>query len=87
MDPRDVKIIKAAAVLGAAAANAVRMTVRAAALKPAPAPVEPLPEEKVDVDKYIKDLSDAVKIKTISNFDKSLIDYAPFEEFRAFLDE
>ncbi len=44
-------------------------------------------EEKVDVERFIKNLSDAIKIPTIANRDESLVDWAPFDEFHAFLEK
>ncbi len=44
-------------------------------------------EEKVDVDRFIKNLSDAIKIPTIANRDESLVDWAPFDEFHALLEK
>lgn len=44
-------------------------------------------EEKVDVERFMKNLSDAIKIPTIANRDESLVDWAPFDEFHAFLEK
>ena len=44
-------------------------------------------EEKVDVERFIKNLSDAIKIPTIANRDESLVDWAPFDEFHAMLEK
>ena len=44
-------------------------------------------EEKVDVERFIRNLSDAIKIPTIANRDESLVDWAPFDEFHALLDK
>ena len=44
-------------------------------------------EEKVDVERFIKNLSDAIKIPTIANRDESLVDWAPFDEFHALLEK
>ncbi len=44
-------------------------------------------EEKVDVERFIKNLSDAIKIPTIANRDESLVDWTPFDEFHAFLEK
>ena len=44
-------------------------------------------EEKVDVERFIKNLSDAIKIPTIANRDESLVDWVPFDEFHAFLEK
>ncbi|MCR4593570.1 MAG: M20/M25/M40 family metallo-hydrolase [Clostridiales bacterium] len=46
-----------------------------------------LEEEKVNLDKYRRDLSDAIKIKTISNYDADLVDWNEFNKFHAFLKE
>ena len=46
-----------------------------------------LPPEKVDVDRFVEHLSAAIKIKTICNRDESIVDWAPFDEFHAFLKE
>ena len=46
-----------------------------------------LEEEKVNLDKYRRDLSDAIKIKTISNYDADLVDWNEFDKFHAFLKE
>ena len=43
-------------------------------------------EEKVDVDRFIKNLSEAIKIPTIANRDESLVDWTPFDEFHAMLE-
>ena len=46
-----------------------------------------LGEEKVNLEKYRRDLSDAIKIKTISNYDADLVDWNEFDKFHAFLKE
>lgn len=46
-----------------------------------------LPEEKIDVDRYCQNLSDAIKIKTISNYDREKVDWNEFEKFHKFLEE
>ncbi len=46
-----------------------------------------LPEEKIDVDRYCKNLSDAIKIKTISNYDREKVDWNEFKRFHEFLEE
>ncbi len=45
------------------------------------------PPEKVDLDRYIKNLSAAIQIPTIANRDESLVDWSKFDEFHAFLRE
>lgn len=44
-------------------------------------------EEKVDVERFINHLSDAIKLPTIANRDESLVDWTPFDEFHAFLEK
>ena len=46
-----------------------------------------LPPEMVNMEKYCQDLSDAIKIKTISNYDRELVDWNEFDKFHAFLEE
>lgn len=46
-----------------------------------------LEPENVNLDKYCRDLSDAIKIKTISNYDANLVDWNEFDKFHAFLEE
>lgn len=42
---------------------------------------------KIDLDRAVKNLSEAVKLKTISYFDKAKIDWGEFERFIKFLEE
>lgn len=46
-----------------------------------------LPDEAVDVEHYTNALSDAIKIKTISNYDAEKVDWSEFDRFHAFLEE
>lgn len=46
-----------------------------------------LEPEMVNLEKYCQDLSDAIKIKTISNYDRDLVDWNEFDKFHAFLEE
>ena len=48
---------------------------------------EKLAPEMIDMEKYCRDLSDAIKIKTISNYDRELVDWSEFDRFHAFLEE
>lgn len=74
-------------ILGILGVFLVVTLVRAAFWKPEAINGEPLPEEVVDVEKYRKDLSDAIKIKTISNVDIDKVDWNEFKKFHAFLKE
>ena len=44
-------------------------------------------KEEVDIARYCKNLSDAIKIKTVSNYDRKAVDWKEFEKFHAFLEE
>ncbi len=47
----------------------------------------PLPEEKVNRERAEKNLSEAIKIKTVSYPEEELVDWAEFKRFHDFLDE
>ena len=79
-----------AAGLGAAALTGVGVSMFRAATTYKAKPIENAnigEEEKVDVERFIKNLSDAIKIPTIANRDESLVDWAPFDEFHAMLEK
>ena len=81
------KVIKG---LGIAAAAGVGVSMVRAATTYKAKPVESgeqLAPEKVDVDRYIKNLSKAIQIPTICNVDESVVDWSKFDEFHAFLKE
>ncbi len=61
--------------------------VRAAFYKEKKTGYEPLEKENTDTERFLRNLSDAIKFKTISNYDSSLVDWAEFEKFHAFLRE
>ncbi len=79
------KVIKG---LGVAAAAGVGISMVRAATTYKAKPVEAgeqLTPEKVDVDRFIKNLSKAIQIPTICNVDESVVDWSKFDEFHAFL--
>ena len=81
------KIIKTG--LGVAALAGVGVSMVRAATTYKAKPIENAnigEEEKVDVERFIKNLSDAIKIPTIANRDESLVDWAPFDELHAMLE-
>ena len=80
---KKAKIITAA-VAGAAAAS---LPVRAALHREAKVDVPPMPDEHVDLARFRKNLSDAIKIKTIAGKDPESTDYEVFFEFHRFLRE
>ncbi len=85
---KKAKIIKTG--LGVAALAGVGVSMVRAATTYKAKPIENAnigEEEKVDVERFIKNLSDAIKIPTIANRDESLVDWAPFDEFHAFLEK
>lgn len=73
--------------LGVAAAALGATIVKAANFNPEKKQAEAFPDENVNTDRYIKNLSDAIKIKTISDRDSSKVDWTKFEEFHTFLEE
>lgn len=46
-----------------------------------------LEDEAVNTERYAKNLSDAIKIKTVSNYDRDLVDWNEFDKFHKFLEE
>ncbi len=80
------KVIKYAAA-GAGLALTAANIVKAAKFVPEKKDYPQLPEEKVDVERAAKHLSTAISIPTISNPDKSLVDFSQFDKFHAFLEE
>ena len=80
---KKIKYVIGAAV-GAAAAS---LPVRAAFYREKNEEEAPLPPESVDTDRYRKNLSDAIRIRTIASKDPAKMEWAPFDEFHAFLRE
>ena len=77
---------KYALLIGLAAA-AASLPVRAALFRPEKIESRPQPDENVDLDRYRKNLSDAIRIKTIATNDPETMDWAPFDAFHDFLRE
>ena len=48
---------------------------------------EPLEDEKVQLNEYRRNLSDAIKFKTVSQPDPKDVDWNEFEKFHKFLEE
>lgn len=78
--------IKYAMLIGLGTALA-SVPVKAFLYKPEKISAEKLPDEKVDLDRFRKNLSDAIKIPTIANKDPELTDWSNFDVFHAFLRE
>ncbi len=72
-----------AAIGAATAANAIH----AATYRPKKTEITPLPEEKINVQRYRDNLSKAIQFKTISYRETERVDWKEFEKFHAFLDE
>ena len=72
-------------ILGLIGALLLVTLVRAAFWTPERTESEPLPDEAVDVEKYRKDLSDAIRIKTISNVDTDKVDWGTLDRVLSFL--
>ncbi len=79
------KYIKTA-LLGTAGALAAANCVKAALYKPEKVDYGMFPHEDVDEARAIAHLSEAISIPTVSNPDKSLVDWSQFEKFHDFLD-
>ena len=67
-------------VLGLLGAFLLITLVRAAFWTPKKNTYAPLADEKVDVEKYRKDLSDAIRIQTVSNVDTDKVDWSAFQK-------
>lgn len=74
-------------ILGLIGALLLVTLVRAAFWTPERTESEPLPDEAVDVEKYRKDLSDAIRIKTISNVDTDKVDWGEFQKLHKLFEE
>lgn len=76
-------------ILGVIAALLTITAIRAAFFVPPKKTVSEsvLTDETVDTDRYCKNLSDAIRIKTISNYDRDLVDWNEFDKFHKFLEE
>ncbi len=75
------------AALGAAAAAVGATVVKAAMYKPEVKEAKSFPAEAVDLDRFKRNLSDAIKIQTISDRDSDKVDWSKFEQFHSFLRE
>lgn len=74
-------------ILGIFVAFLVITLIRAAFFVPKKRTYEPLPGEKVDRDRVMRNLSQAIRIPTVSYPDPNDVDWAQFERFHAFLKE
>ena len=77
---------KAPVICGAIGAAAAANAVHAALFRPKKPEITPLPAEKADVDRYRRHLSQAIRIKTISNRDTDKVDWSAFDALHAFID-
>lgn len=75
------------AMLGAAGVAAAATAVKAALYVPKKKDYGKPTEEKVDAERALRNLSNAIAIPTISYPDKSKVDFAQFEKFHKFLEE
>lgn len=78
---------KSTIALAAAGAAAAANAVHAAVYRPKKSVSNPLPQEKVDVDRYRQNLSKAIQHKTISYRETERVDWDEFKKFHKFLDE
>ena len=75
------------ALLGAAGIAAAATAVKAALYVPEKKDFGKPTEEKVDAERALKNLSNAIAIPTISYPDKSKVDFSQFDKFHKFLEE
>lgn len=78
--------VKYSMLLGLAAVCAT-VPVKAYFFKPQKVSTEKLPDENVNLDRFRKNLSDAIKIPTIANKDPEMTDWSTFDTFQEFLKE
>ncbi|MBQ3086225.1 MAG: M20/M25/M40 family metallo-hydrolase [Clostridia bacterium] len=78
---------KAIAVTASVAALSAANAVRAAMYKPEKRELKPYIAEEVDIERFKKNLSDAIKIPTIAEKSPDDMNWEPFERFHAFLKE
>lgn len=81
------KKIKAGIALAAAGSAVAANLIKAKKFVPEAKDATPLPEERVDIERYTQNLSDAIKIKTISNVDEDKVDWAAFDELHKLFEE
>ncbi|MCD7827577.1 MAG: M20 family peptidase [Clostridiales bacterium] len=81
------KKLKTGAALTAVGAAAAVNMIRAACFVPPKKESAKLEDERVNIERYTKNLSDAIKIKTISNLDESLVDWSRFDELHKLFEE
>lgn len=74
-------------ILALLAALIVVTLIRAIFWVPKKETYKELPDEKVDLEKYRRDLSDAIKFKTISNVDVDKVDWEEFNRYHEFFKE
>lgn len=79
------KKLKVGLALGAVGSLVAANMVKAAKFVPEKKEAAPLEPERVNVERYTQNLSDAIKIKTISNVDESKVDWSKFDEFHQLL--
>ncbi len=79
------KKLKVGLALGAVGSLVAANMVKAAKFVPEKKESAPLDPERVNVERYTKNLSDAIKIKTISNVDENKVDWSKFDEFHQLL--
>jgi len=74
-------------ILGILVAFILITLIRAAFYKPKKQSFSALPEEEVDAERAAANLSRAIQFRTFANPEESQTDFAPFQEFHAFLEE
>lgn len=81
------KQVKAAIALSAAGAVCAGTAVRAALYRPKKEEKPELPDEKVNLERYIETLREAIRCKTVSNSDEELVEWEEFEKLHRVFEE
>lgn len=81
------KKVKLGIALGAVGAAIGANMIKAAKFVPEKKDDTPYEEERVNIERYTQNLSDAIKIKTISHLDESLTDWSKFDELQQLIRE
>ena len=74
-------------ILGILALFIVVTLIRAAFFKESTKKCEELENVKIDIDRYCESLTRAIRIKTVSNYDRNEVDWSKFDDFHKFLEE
>jgi carboxypeptidase PM20D1 len=75
------------AALSAAGLLCAGNAVKAALYRPIKEPLPYIPDEKVNLDRYVETLCEAIRCKTVSNSDEALVEWDEFDKLRKVFEE